>query len=252
MCPSSLESASSRLSLPPCNDPVILKAVETSIVRSRASSIHSAALINQTNKQRHPFRRWMAALQRRSSWKGKEVRPREERWSLDEFDDDDETQTKSQQVPRWKLKHRKSMSWRSGASSALVAGTRSALLSLSTLSETPSSRHSHKSKPFLGNSRSERQSLSLDLVDDASKERAIKRCQTLDEIVDSEEDYILGLKALLNVSWMPLYWQWSSYLTWIDWGSTKLMGRYTVPCMSLSPKLQRSTCCRCKTLYGIS
>ena len=197
-----------RLPLPPPNDPVLTKAIEGSIRQSRSTSLQSQSLDDQPPKKAQPFRRWMQILHRNAS-RQKSVHPRTQRWSLDEFDDD-QPPKKTKGTSSLQRKHRKSISWASG-SSALVTAVRSARQSFSLLSETAthrtgksglartSTRGSYRSHSLCRSSVDEN-NLASYCDDEASWARSIKRGQIIGEIIDSEESYVSDLKALSSVS----------------------------------------------------
>ena len=151
----------------------------------------------------HPFRRWMSTLRRKSSKRQLRLNPREERWSLDDFDEVQQ----SKFLPH-KGRHRKSSSW---SSSGFVTAVKSAGISLTTLSTVPQSRLTRRSTLIRSSNRSSWQSQSLtresldhdrpqiQVIDEAALSRAVQRRKTLEELVFSEESYIADLKVLVNV-----------------------------------------------------
>ena len=197
-----------RLSLPPPDDPIITKALENSLGKKRSGSLLSADLQDSRSGTNAPFRRWIKTINRNAKGR-RAVQPREERWSLDEFDDDLPS-SEAKETPSSHIKHRKSISWASG-SSAFVTVLRSARQSLSTFSET-SSRRDRGSGFTWSSTRGGRHSRSLNrssaddamhptrFLDESSWDRSVKRSQVLEELVQSEESYLSDLKALLNVS----------------------------------------------------
>ena len=205
---SSLGSDSSevarRLPLPPSDDFIINKAVESSLRQAKSSSLLSQNLQDSESKSVLPFRRWIKTLNRNTRGR-KVVQARVERWPLNEFEDDPIPTEKKETLPV-SSKHRKSISWQSG-SSAFVTAFRSARQSFSTLSDTSTRRHPGTRSSMHGS----RQSQSVDrssveeamhlepFLDELSWERSVKRSQILEELVDSEESYLSDLKALLNV-----------------------------------------------------
>ena len=154
----------------------------------------------------HPFRRWMSTIHRKSL-RPRTLKEREERWSLDEFDENPANETVLLQSPIHK-RHKKSSSW---TSSGLLTAVKSASMSLATLSVAPNSRKARSSTLMRSSKRSSRLShsfgrpsvdevsISLPLIDEASRERAIKRRRTLEELVSTEESYVADLKVLVNV-----------------------------------------------------
>ena len=197
-----------RLPLPPCDDPVIAKAVEGSIKQARSVTLASAASQTSWRGPENSFRQWIRALNKKKG-KQRSVQPHGERWSLDEVG---EGQMRPRSGERGKARstHRKSTSWAS-SSSAFVTAIRSARQSLSTFSETPTFRTeepsfqrstvrwSNQSHSNLHPSTDESVG-SGSFADEDFWERSMKRRQILDELLDSEESYVSDLKVLLNVS----------------------------------------------------
>ena len=196
----SRESATSQRSLPSIHDPILASVLETSIARSRASSLHNLP-IRQPEKdaQNHPFRRWLTTLHQRSLKRNNAVHPRRQRWKLNEFEGDPPSPGSSKLYPRVaRLGHRKSSSWNSG-STALLAGTRSAFASMSILSEQRHSTSDADASRIPRSRRSNTISSSADIDIEGLRERSMKRRQIIDEIVQTESEYISSLKALDNV-----------------------------------------------------
>ena len=192
-------SSGSYQSLPPIDDLVVSSAARESVVRSRASSLHNLSIPEiQEATDGHPFRRWLTKLHKRSFVKRKAVNPRQQRWKLNEFEDDPPSPSSSKLFPRAPLGHRKSSSWNSG-STALLAATRSAFVSLSILSEARQSLQDGSVFRLPRGQRSHRASTSIDIDAEALYERARKRRQIIDEILRTEGEYILALKALDQV-----------------------------------------------------
>ena len=156
----------------------------------------------------HPFRRWMSTLHRKSLYRQQTLRSREQRWSLDDFDESLATGTVLLQSPTSR-RHKKSSSW---ASSGFVTAVKSASMSLATLSVAPQSRRAHRSQLLRSSNRSSRlsrsfnrpslegSSFSVTVIDEAAQLRAHKRRKILEELVESEEGYVADLKVLVNVS----------------------------------------------------
>ena len=154
----------------------------------------------------HPFRRWMSTLHRRNRQRRKTVQPRIERWCLNDSDMQiyDEPLTGDPKASH----HKKSSSF---SSSGFVSAVKSASISLATLSVAPHSRKGRRSTLIRSSNRSswvsnslyrpsmDKSSSSVQIFDEGSRERAIKRRQILEEMVTSEEGYVADLKALVNV-----------------------------------------------------
>ena len=154
-----------------------------------------------TDATKHPFRRWMKSVRRRSPSRRGSLKVREERWSLDDFDE-----SKDPVTPRDKgRRHKKSSSW---SSSSIVTAVKSATAGLAV----PRAQKSKRSTSFRKSNRSSGPSeaanrISLDNshrsglhIDEAAWERARQRRRTLEEIVSSEESYVADLKVLVHVS----------------------------------------------------
>ena len=154
----------------------------------------------------HPFRRWMSTLQRRNAQRRKTVQLREGRWCPNDSDmpSYDEAPTTDQKASQ----HKKSSSF---SSSGFVSAVKSASISLATLSVAPHSRKGRRSTLIRSSNRSswvsnslyrpstDKSSSSVQIIDEASRERAVKRRLILEEIMTSEEGYVADLKALVNV-----------------------------------------------------
>jgi len=160
-----------------------------------------------THHKSHPFRRWIDTIHRKRVHRHHTLRLREDRWSLDDFDDAPVRDTVLLQSPV-NRRHRKSTSW---ASSGFVTAVKSASMSLATFNVAPHSRKARGSTLVRSSSRSSRISCSFNrpsldeasvsgpIIDEASRDRAIRRRRTLEELVDSEESYVADLKVLVNV-----------------------------------------------------
>lgn len=153
-----------------------------------------------TDATKHFFRRWMNSVRHRSPGPSRSLKVREERWSLDDFDE-----SKGPSTPRNKGKrHKKSSSW---SSSGILTVVRSATANLAVVHpkkiERPTpSRKSNRSSGI--SEETNRASLDKSQVfarfmDEAAWERARQRRRTLEEIVSSEESYVADLKVLVNV-----------------------------------------------------
>ena len=196
-----------RLPVPSPNDPVLARAVAESIDLARkehATSISEAAKPDApaTEPPSNPFQRWVKTLHKRRLSRQGALLPRQERWSLDDFDEPAPGQGPG-------LRHKKSDSW---PSSVFLTAVRSAKLSLTTLGEPSQSSKIQGPPPALGRFRPGRRShsfsrnsmdssiVSVQVFDEASRTRAVKRRQILEELVMTEEQYISDLKMLLSVS----------------------------------------------------
>ena len=204
--PSVIEKqGASRLPVPPPDDPVIARAVESSMDlgrrRTPLSSLNDAAAGSEGVKH-HPFRRWVTTLQKRRLAGEQGLTARKERWSLDEFDDDPPA--------RRGLGHKKSAS--EPSSSAFISAVRSVKWSMVSLGEPSLSSKRGRLHPALSKRHRGRRSYSfsrgsvestatsVQVFDEASRARVVKRQRILEELVMSEELYVADLKMLVNVS----------------------------------------------------
>lgn len=166
----------------------------------------SIAVADTSTLEEQPFKKWMSTLRRKKSKRGRSLKPRQERWSLDDADQNDSAQAPSVQR-KIAIGHRKTSSW---SSSGFVEAVKSVTISLRTLSVVPSTRKC--CQPILRTSdrssglsqSANRNSMdgtqgSAQLIDEAAWLRAVKRRRTLEELISSEESYIADLKVLVNV-----------------------------------------------------
>jgi len=190
------------------SDPRLSFASDKENVATNSPPKKSNTTKGKTQYKSHPFRRWVDTIHLKKVQRHQTLSSRENRWSLDDFDDPPVQDTVLLQSPVHRS-HRKSTSW---ASSGFVTAVKSASMSLATLSVAPHSRKARGSTLIRSSNRSSRLSrsfnrVSLDeasisgpIIDEASRERAIKRRRTLEELVESEESYVADLKVLVNVS----------------------------------------------------
>ena len=197
--------ATSRLPVPPPDDPVIARAVETSLDLAKEHvhpAFHHSKPESDTGGPTNAFRRWVSGIHKRKLSRVQALKPGKERWSLDDFDD-------SATMKRNGLRHKKSESW---PSSAFVTAVRSAKMSFSILEE-PSIRAKINGPPpalgkygrgrrsySFGRNSIESNALSIQSFDEVSRARALNRRNLLEELVKSEEQYVADLKMLVNVS----------------------------------------------------
>ena len=171
-------------------------------------SIDKARVIRE---KPNPFRRWMSTLRRAGEKESVMLQQREKCGALDES---------AEHLPRndlptsrqWPKRRTRSSS---GTSSAFVTGVKSASISLATSAPTSrahfrrtlrsSEQSSQKARSSvigyqsLARSLVEDQSPATPTIDQASFNRAIKRRDTLRELVHTEEGYVADLKVLVNV-----------------------------------------------------
>lgn len=157
-----------------------------------------------TSATKHPFRRWMKSVRERSPGPSRSLKVREERWSLDDFDE-----SKHPSTPRKRGRgHKKSSSW---SSSGILTAVRSATANLTVAHpnyiERPStSQKSNRSSGITEEAKPaslDKSQVILHLMDEAAWDRARQRRRTLEEIVSSEESYVADLKVLVNVRIRP-------------------------------------------------
>ena len=154
----------------------------------------------------HPFRRWISTLRPKRSKMVGPLKVRQERWSLDDFE---ESSLPKATLPgrRTISSHRRGSSW---SSSSFVEAINSARAGIGALNVAPSSRRNRKSilRSSDVSSRVSRSGNrtsvdsghgSINLMDEAAWARGIQRRRTLEELVNSEEGYISDLKVLVNV-----------------------------------------------------
>lgn len=154
-----------------------------------------------------PFRKWVGSLRQHRHVRKRTLTAREERWTLDDLDDDGNS-AKTRMPQRVKgTGHQKSSSW---SPFGFVAAVRSATANLKPSHSGPRSRATQRSY-VLRNSRSSRLSnpqydlpasegqRSASANDQAACDRAVRRRKILEELVSSEESYVADLKVLLHV-----------------------------------------------------
>ncbi len=184
----------------------------TQSILARENRNPSIVITDTTARPAHPFTRWMSTIRRKNP-RIKALTPRQDRWSLDDFDEREPLRPlpqnegfKNEKANR----HKKTSSW---SSSGFVTAVKSATVSLGPLSLAHQSRKTRRSNLLRGSNRSSRLSdglnrtsmdssqCSAQIIDEAAWERAIQRRRTLEELVSSEESYIADLKVLINVSY---------------------------------------------------
>ena len=179
-------------------------AVELSLSNE---AVKSSVLITGTAvSMPNPLKRCMNSLRHKKSQHKGVLRVRHERWSLDDFDNNGDSQSFASY--RKKGKHEKSSSW---SSSGIVEAFKSAAASLKSSNIDPRSRKLARSSFLRSSNRSSRLSHptnqasidsgqgSMQMIDEAAWNRAVQRRKTMDELIDSEESYVSDLKVLLNV-----------------------------------------------------
>lgn len=148
------------------------------------------------------FRRWVSTLRKKKAQKPVHVTPRDQRWTLDDF----EANASPSQKQHRPSQHRKQGSYSSSV--AFVTAVRSATATLASASVATVSRRNSKwrraQRSSLISSSEARPSIETQrsVMDDAAKARSRKRRERIEELVRTEEGYVADLKALSNV---PLY-----------------------------------------------
>jgi hypothetical protein len=147
-----------------------------------------------------PFQRWVSTLRRRKRQQTVPlVTSRSERWCLDDFD--------TAVLPR--SPHARSDS---GTSSiGIIAGVKSATVTLASVSIAPLSRRASKwrrthNRSSILSASDPRPSVDTQrsILDEAGKLRSRKRREKLEELIRTEESYVADLKALSNVCMLPV------------------------------------------------
>lgn len=143
-----------------------------------------------------PFQRWVSTLRRRKRQQTVPlVTSRSERWCLDDFDP-------AVLPPR--SPHARSDSGTS--SMGVIAGVKSATVTLASVSIAPLSRRASKwrrthNRSSILSASDPRPSVDTQrsILDEAGKLRSRKRREKLEELIRTEESYVADLKALSNV-----------------------------------------------------
>lgn len=166
-----------------------------SVIHNR--ELHANLLGNDdtaSERPTRPFQRWISTLRRRKRQHTvPPVTSRSERWCLDDFDE-----TPSRQGPS----HARSNS--ATSSMGIIAGVKSATVTLASVSIAPLSRRASKWRRNHSSVLSDsdpRTSVDTQrsVLDEAGKLRSRKRREKLEELIRTEESYVADLKALSNV-----------------------------------------------------
>lgn len=160
---------------------------------------------DQTHDQPPAFRRWLSTLRRRKQKRRATVTPRSERWALDDFE---KKPLSSPVIPASSKRHRKSDSCTS--SIGFVATMKSATVTLASASVAPISRQTSKwrrghcrSSVVSGSDPRPSVDTQRSALDEAAKQRSIKRRQKIEELIRTEESYVADVKALSHVRSVP-------------------------------------------------
>jgi hypothetical protein len=143
-----------------------------------------------------PFQRWVSTLRRRKKQSSIPlVTSRSERWCLDDFDHGPLQPFST---------HTRSISGTS--SMGIIAGVKSATVTLASASIAPLSRRASKwrrthnrSSIMSGSDHRPSVDTQRSILDEAGKLRSRKRREKLEELIRTEESYVADLKALSNV-----------------------------------------------------
>lgn len=145
------------------------------------------------------FRRWVSTLRKKKAQKPIHVTPRDQRWTLDDF----EANTSPSQKQYRPSQHRKQGSYSSSV--AFVTAVRSATATLASASVATVSRRNSKwrrvQRSSLVSGSEARPSIETQrsVMDEAAKARSRKRRERIEELIRTEEGYVADLKALSNV-----------------------------------------------------
>jgi len=199
------------------------------------SELHANLLAEDATSDEEPqkpFQRWVSILRRRKRQQTVPiVTSCSERWCLDDFDP-------AVLPPR--SPHARSDS---GTSSiGIIAGVKSATVTLASVSIAPLSRRASKwrrthNRSSILSASDPRPSADTQrsILDEAGKLRSRKRREKLEELIRTEESYVADLKALSNVSMPPMVCDLS-----VD--NLGLLHSTRLPPSHLYPAL-RSPCC---------
>lgn len=156
-----------------------------------SSSLPSSSPVN--------FRRWVSTLRKKKAQKPVHVTPRDQRWTLDDF----EANTSPSQKQYRPSQHRKQGSYSSSV--AFVTAVRSATATLASASVATVSRRNsrwrrvQRSSLLSGSEARPSIETQRSVMDDAAKARSRKRRERIEELIRTEEGYVADLKALSNV-----------------------------------------------------
>lgn len=175
-------------------------------IRDQENSRPSSMMTKTTMLTTHSLKRWISTLRRKNSKNIEPLKVRQERWSLDDFEEPGSARPSL--LRRQTINsHRKTSSWSSSGFAEVVKLARAGL---NTLNVAPPGRRNRKSilrssdissrVSHSGNRTSTDSGHgSTYLIDEAAWARGIQRRRTLEELVSSEESYISDLKVLVNV-----------------------------------------------------
>jgi len=158
-----------------------------------------------------PFRRWVGSLRRQRHVRRRTLTARQERWTLDDLDDDGNPAKTNIPQRAGRSGHQKSLSW---SPLGFVAAVKSATANLAPSHAAVRPRRTQRSYVARSNRSSRLSNSQHDLPtsesqrsasanDQAACDRAIQRWRILEELVNSEEIYVADLKVLLHVRSPP-------------------------------------------------
>lgn len=156
---------------------------------------------------RRPFTKWLGSMRQQQHNRTASLKAREDRWTLDESNDDKPVKTKPSQSKGEKSRHQKSSSW---SRLGLFSAPRSAVAAPSVSSVVSSQSQSRRKIQFRRNTRNmasddtrvgddDDQEVGEQPSDPVRLRRAMQRRRIIKELIISEEGYIADLKVLLHV-----------------------------------------------------
>ncbi|KAI6804642.1 hypothetical protein KC361_g73 [Hortaea werneckii] len=153
------------------------------------------------------FRKWVNTLRRKKAQKPVHVTPRDQRWTLDDFEASNSPSQKQYRPSQ----HRKQGSYSSSV--AFVTAVRSATATLASASVATVSRRNSKwrraqrSSLISGSEARPSMETQRSVMDDAARARSRKRRERIEELIRTEEGYVADLKALSNALYTILGYQ---------------------------------------------
>ncbi len=159
-----------------------------------------------------PFRKWVGSLRQHRHVRRRTLTAREERWTLDDLDDNGNPANRNIPKRAGRSGHHKSSSW---SPFGFVAAVKSATANLgpsrggsrsrtTQRSYVPRSNRSSRLSNRQHDLRASEVQRSASANDQAACDRAIRRRRILEELISSEENYVADLKVLLHVRNPPI------------------------------------------------
>ncbi|RMZ23678.1 hypothetical protein D0859_12286 [Hortaea werneckii] len=177
----------------------------------QAVSLHQDEAEDENSSPPSPspanFRKWVNTLRRKKAQKPVHVTPRDQRWTLDDF----EASNSPSQKQHRSSQHRKQGSYSSSV--AFVTAVRSATATLASASVATVSRRNSKwrraqrSSLISGSEARPSMETQRSVMDDAARARSRKRRERIEELIRTEEGYVADLKALSNALYTILGYQ---------------------------------------------